>query len=273
VSHLSSGEPPDEREQAADARLSAGEARDTIASARDLAAATRDQAAGVRDLAMAQLDAACEQDDDVEELTGSERLIRAAGQRKRAAARRAQAAEHRTLAARDRQVAAQDRELSARERRSALADREALARQVAISENDQLTGARARAAGMIDLDRELERCRRTDSQLAVAYVDVIGLQRVNDSEGHSAGDALLKRVVQLIRGHLRPYDLIVRVGGDEFLCAMPNTTLADARRRFSVMSRLPHDCAMRTGFAQLAPDDTVTELITRADGDLVGRDS
>ncbi len=87
-------------------------------------------------------------------------------------------------------------------RRRALADREALARALAVTEND----ARTRAAGLTDLDHELDRRRRTSGALTVAYIDVVGLKRVNDAEGHPAGDELLKGVVALISwGGLRPY--------------------------------------------------------------------
>ncbi len=66
------------------------------------------------------------------------------------------------LAARGlRDAAAADREQAARERLHALVDREILADELAIADNDPLTGARTRAAGLADLGRELERCRRT----------------------------------------------------------------------------------------------------------------
>ena len=95
---------------------------------------------------------------------------------------------------------------------------------------DALTGARTRAAGLRELDHELDRARRTASPLAVAYIDVVGLKAVNDTLGHAAGDALLKRVVAHLKAHLRPYDLIIRLGGDEFLCVMPNLTRGEHSR-------------------------------------------
>lgn len=73
----------------------------------------------------------------------------------------------------------------------------------------------------------------------MAYVDAVGLKTLNDTEGHAVGDELLKRVVQLIRTHLRPYDLIIRLGGDEFLCAMSNMSLREARRRFGASPPRP----------------------------------
>jgi predicted signal transduction protein with EAL and GGDEF domain len=58
--------------------------------------------------------------------------------------------------------------------------------------------------------------------LVVAFVDVDGLKRVNDTEGHLAGDALLIAVADSLRACLRSYDLVMRFGGDEFVCALPS---------------------------------------------------
>ena len=262
----------DQREQTAQTRLDVASQRDEVADARDLVALARDRAAAARDLAMAQLDAADEGEPDPRAITGTEVALRAAEQRRRAARYRAKAVEHRALAAADRDVAARDREQAAGERKQALEDREALARELAIAATDMLTGARTRAAGLTELDHEVDRCRRTSGLLVVVYVDVVGLKTVNDTQGHAEGDALLKRVVALIRAHLRSYDLIIRLGGDEFLCAMSNTTLFDARERFgqvaAALSDMSEPGAIRTGLAELVPDETAAELIARADGQL-----
>ncbi len=168
-----------------------------------------------------------------------------------------------------REAGAADRELAARERLHALVDREILADELAIADNDPLTGARTRAAGLADLARELERCRRTGFELVVAYVDVVGLKTLNDTLGHEVGDALLEDVVRAMKEHLRAYDLVVRLGGDEFLCAMSGMTMTEARQRFAVIAdalKAEHAAAeVRTGFAALKPGDSVTELIGRAD--------
>jgi diguanylate cyclase (GGDEF)-like protein len=261
-----------QRGQTAVTRLASARERDETAHARDLAALARDRAAAARDLAMARRDAEYEQD-DARTATGTELIMRAARQRRRARDYRVRAAEHRAQAARDREAAAIDREQGARDRLQALTDCEALARAPAITEMDALTGPRTRAAGLADLDRELDRSRRTSSTLVVGYVDAVGLKRLNDSEGHDAGDRLLKRIVALIIDQLRPYDLIVRLAGDEFLCAMSNMTLSDARRRFSALGTALAASleagAIRTGFAELTGDETAAELIMRADSQLI----
>ena len=254
------------RHEIAAERVETAAARDAVARARDLAAAARDEAAARLDRELAERDA------DRGASKAARLVHRAAEKRRRAAADRVTAAEIRARAAADREQAARDREQAARDRAQAQADRDALLQALAIAETDQLTGARTRAAGLLDLDHEIDRARRTNGRLVVAYVDVVGLKAVNDAGGHSAGDALLQHAVHGIRGHLRSYDLIVRQGGDEFLCAMSGATLDDARQRFrSVQAALaedPDSCEIKVGFAALAPDDSARELIERADADL-----
>jgi diguanylate cyclase (GGDEF)-like protein len=218
------------RDQSAHDRLQAADVRDAIADARDLAAATRDLAA-----------------------------VAANGRDAHAAA--------------DRRNAARDREQAARERIHALVDRERLADALALAAIDELTGARARAAGLAELDREVHRCRRTGSPLVVVYVDVIGLKARNDSQGHGAGDDLLRNVVAFMKAHQRSYDLVIRIGGDEFVCAMSNMTQLDARRRFgrvaAELAATPGGGAIRAGYAELTGHETATELVARADRELI----
>jgi diguanylate cyclase (GGDEF)-like protein len=254
------------RRQSAERRADAAAARDADAQSRDIAAAGRDLRAEVRDRDLVASEAA---------LTGNghaQFMLRAAENRTSATADRAAATDVRVQAAADREQAARDREQAHRDRLEGQADREALLRQLEIAETDALTGTRARGAGLAELKREIDRASRTTGPLSAAYVDVVGLKSVNDEHGHGAGDALLQRVVRAIRGQLRSYDQIVRLGGDEFLCVMSGASIQEARKRFrSVQAALaadPSPCAIKVGFAALAPDDGAAELIARADADL-----
>jgi diguanylate cyclase (GGDEF)-like protein len=260
----------DHRRDAATRRVRTAAARDAVAHARDVTATSRDQIAALHDRQLAARDAA--RVDSGRAITGADVVLRAAQTRRRAAIDRAGATEGRARAAADREHAALDREHAARDRLHAQADREALLRQLAIAETDALTGARTRAAGMGDLEHEIDRARRTNSTLVVAYIDVVGLKAVNDTHGHTAGDVLLQRVVQALRRHLRTYDLIVRLGGDEFLCAMSGATRNDARTRFrairAALAAEPDHSEIKVGFATLSPQDSVDALIQRADAEL-----
>jgi diguanylate cyclase (GGDEF)-like protein len=260
-----------QRQQSARWRTEAAVARDAAADARDLTALERDKAAERHDRELAGRDVAWVHDGRA--VTGAEIVLRAAENRRRAAADRAAAAEGRARAAADREQAARDRDHAARDRQQAATDRDEFLHQLAIAEIDPLTGTRTCAAGLEDLDHEIDRARRGAGRLVIAYVDVVGLKAVNDADGHAAGDALLQRAVRGIRRHLRSYDLIVRLDGDEFLCVMSGASTEDGRRRFAAIQTAlaadPEPCEITVGFAALAPDDRAAELIRRADAELL----
>lgn len=250
------------RGEAASRRAEVASDRDAVAQDRDIAAMARDEAAALQDDELAARDAAWAADGRAEE------------NRRRALADRAAAAEARARAAADRAGAARDRDQAAHDRAQAQADREALLHQLAIAETDVLTGARTRGPGLADLDHEIDRARRGSDLLVAAYVDVVGLKAINDRHGHAAGDELLQTAVQVIRDHLRSYDLIVRLGGDEFLCVMSDATLEEAQQRFDAVKTTlaadaDHEREIKVGFAVLEPADGAAELIERADAELL----
>jgi diguanylate cyclase (GGDEF)-like protein len=94
------------------------------------------------------------------------------------------------------------------------------------AEHDSLTGVLNRRAIRDVLRRELARCRRENQSLGIMLADVDHFKRINDRYGHGAGDAALLSVVQRISSTLRPYDLIGRYGGEEFLVIAPGCDLA-----------------------------------------------
>jgi diguanylate cyclase (GGDEF)-like protein len=98
------------------------------------------------------------------------------------------------------------------------------------AEHDSLTGVLNRRAIRDVLRRELARCRRENQTLGVMLVDVDHFKRINDRYGHGAGDSALVNVVQRISSTLRPYDLIGRYGGEEFLVIAPGCDLELTRK-------------------------------------------
>lgn len=94
--------------------------------------------------------------------------------------------------------------------------------------SDSLTGLGNRRALEQDLKRELNRASRHGHPLTVAVIDVDGLKAVNDSQGHHAGDALLRRVATAIRTTVRDEDVGYRLGGDEFALLLVHAVYLDA---------------------------------------------
>jgi diguanylate cyclase (GGDEF)-like protein len=202
-------------------------------------------------------------------LKAAEVRDRAAADRELAAADRARATLDRHEAEADRAHAASDREHAAMDRDHAAMDRRNARAELEHAHNDQLTGAYRRGAGELALQLEVNRARRSTEGLVLAYVDLDGLKITNDRHGHAAGDARLRDVVNAMRSKLRSYEPIVRYGGDEFLCSIAGVDLAAVRVRFEeidvVLRDRDHPGSLSVGLAEMQPDDTLAELIDRAD--------
>jgi diguanylate cyclase (GGDEF)-like protein/PAS domain S-box-containing protein len=82
--------------------------------------------------------------------------------------------------------------------------------------HDPLTGLGNRALFQDNVHHALQVARRTGSSCSVLFIDLDNFKTVNDSLGHSAGDALLKVIARRIEGALRAGDRVARLGGDEF---------------------------------------------------------
>ena len=221
--------------------------RDETAMRRDQIAAARDEAGRARDARVGSLANALHQP--------------AAAVTKQLFRLGLEAADDRARAAEDRQRAATDRADAAREK----AALEAALRSAHL---DELTGAYRREMGRLALTQEIDRARRADGRLVVAFVDVDGLKDLNDREGHAAGDRVLQTVVGAIRTKLRSFDPITRYGGDEFVCGLGGTDLAEAERRFEsigIAIEAEAGVGISVGLVELANGDTADELTERAD--------
>jgi diguanylate cyclase (GGDEF)-like protein len=99
-----------------------------------------------------------------------------------------------------------------------------------LSVTDELTGLANRRRLTTELEREVRRSARHERAFAILMLDVDHFKRFNDTWGHPAGDALLKRLSGVLRECVRDVDTVARYGGEEFLVIMPETTPADAAK-------------------------------------------
>jgi diguanylate cyclase (GGDEF)-like protein len=240
------------------------EQRDGLASARDLMSAARDQLAETLDAEIERL--AREGAAKDAQLSDREGELGAPPEPRLGEQSRTRAALQRLAAAEDRASAARDREFAA-------LDRKAYARELAIASTDEVTGALRRGVGLAALQREMDRTKRTGEQLIVVFVDVDGLKAVNDNRGHSAGDAMLRTVARVISDEFRSYDLILRFGGDEFVCSFSGDGLDEIAQRFQQvgvnLDRAIASASISIGVTQRRSEDTIQTLLDRADATMI----
>lgn len=93
---------------------------------------------------------------------------------------------------------------------------------------DMLTGILTRQAFFNTLDRVNELANMSKMPYSILSIDVDDFKRVNDSYGHAAGDHVLKLLGNLINGLVKNSGVVGRVGGDEIVLLLPNTSLSDA---------------------------------------------
>ncbi|HBA34986.1 MAG TPA: GGDEF domain-containing protein [Gammaproteobacteria bacterium] len=142
--------------------------------------------------------------------------------------------------------------------------------------SDPLTGISNRASMNQALPREIQLAHRRNEPLSLLAVDSDNFKQVNDNHGHAAGDNVLKTLTQIFQDCVRNTDLIFRFGGDEFIIALPDTTVAGSQ---DVAERIRHKVeackfqidnvtlflSVSIGATEIIPTDTFDSALERAD--------
>lgn len=226
---------------------------------RELAARRRDENAATRDRIAAQRDRVAARADRFQaEHTDDQALLRAL---EASEVIRNQAAADRVRAADDRVRAALDREQAAEERRQARLD-------VQRTQLDDLTGAYLSERGLVTLQHEIDRTRRSREPFVLGFIGVAGLDTIAAEHGHVAADALVQLVIDVLRAQLRSYDPIVRMTDGEFLCGFVSSEIEVAQRRIAeiqaAITAAQRLGSVHFGLAALAAGDTLDDLTARA---------
>ncbi|MGE5545460.1 MAG: diguanylate cyclase [Solirubrobacterales bacterium] len=103
---------------------------------------------------------------------------------------------------------------------------------------DPLTGLANRHSMRTQLMKERDRTIRLRQPCGIALVDIDHFKKINDSFGHAQGDKVLRAVANLLGAAVRPYDVVYRYGGEEFLLCLPG---ADLTTGVTVCERIRRD--------------------------------
>jgi two-component system cell cycle response regulator len=101
-------------------------------------------------------------------------------------------------------------------------------RSLSLALTDELTGLYNRRYMLAHLNELLARATKGDMQTAVLMLDIDHFKSVNDNYGHPAGDDILRELAARLLRQVRSVDLVARLGGEEFVAVMPETTLSGA---------------------------------------------
>ncbi|MCB1152648.1 MAG: GGDEF domain-containing protein [Deltaproteobacteria bacterium] len=147
-----------------------------------------------------------------------------------------------------------------------------------LASTDSLTGLLIRRAVMPKFEEEIIRSDREKRPLSVIILDIDNFKSVNDTYGHAVGDQVIKEVADVLLHCFRTYDLVARIGGEEFMVVLPGNDLhagyelaerARMQLRERVIDSEGHELSVTASFgvAEHAPGrrETVDQLILYAD--------
>jgi len=140
---------------------------------------------------------------------------------------------------------------------------------------DSLTELPNRAAFYANLNREIARSKRYSNRLSLAFIDLDKFKPINDKEGHQVGDLVLRELAQFVGKRIRGSDFFARIGGDEFVIYLSNTTADGAKTMIKPICLSIKDhhfskigqgrISISVGISELRGDDEVEKFLKRAD--------
>ncbi len=126
-------------------------------------------------------------------------------------------------------------------------------------------------------EKQISHARRRELPLTLAMIDLDYFKEINDRHGHPAGDKALAALAATLRGNVRDFDIVGRLGGEEFAVLMPETdgqsASQAAERLRAVVADAPIDLGTETVYVTLSlgltefadEEDTLSSMLYRAD--------
>lgn len=138
---------------------------------------------------------------------------------------------------------------------------------------DGKTGAYNYRFFMNIFEMEIDKAKRGKQNLSIISIDIDFFKKINDTYGHLVGDGILIELVNTLNKVIRKYDILARVGGEEFFILLPETSVKKAQ---TVAGRLlkclwnnsvlkKYEVTISLGLTEYKPKDTIEKMIKRAD--------
>ena len=136
-----------------------------------------------------------------------------------------------------------------------------------VASRDPLTKVYSRGWVEILVKKMRDQAKRSGTSLCLAYLDVDGLKRVNDSQGHREGDRLLKRFCREIEKRVRDADSLFRVGGDEFVLVLWGTKKEEGEEKMEKLKEKIKDLGIgfSYGLVEMKGKVGVKRTVEKAD--------
>ena len=137
-----------------------------------------------------------------------------------------------------------------------------------MSMTDNLTGVPNRNHLLARFEEEFQEHRRQKTELGCLLIDLDDLKKVNESQGHLTGDAVLKEFARMTKSCIRIYDIFGRFGGEEFIILLPITTLVQAMAFAErIRKTIGKDLAVKSGSGDEVRMTISLGVTTLRDGD------
>lgn len=156
--------------------------------------------------------------------------------------------------------------------------REELDYKEIMAQTDELTGLFNRRGLNAFIDTLVTQARARETDLGLIMLDLDNFKKINDTWGHHHGDEVLQKVADILRKQTRHSDVICRRGGDEFVILLPGLSIDQGLMLAeNIRKRIDEDFCVDSagiklsaslGFAFFIPDDSVGDLLLRADRNL-----
>lgn len=133
---------------------------------------------------------------------------------------------------------------------------------------DELTGLYNRSGFVNNVERLIDVANRTNQGISVIFFDLDGLKKVNDGEGHEAGDRYIKSMADLLKDHTHNDDVVCRYGGDEYIVVSVEASKVDSEKKLEeILSAIKAPLSASAGYAfdQISSMDELNQLIEESD--------